>query len=378
MTNTVVICIKWISHYRKRFYELLRSDLAARGIQLRVICGEPTSHDDRTKRDWVALEWTTKIRNTQIGPFLWQPALKALESPKLVIVEQASRLLLNYVLHASRVYRAMKLAYWGHGRNFQARAPNGLGESLKRWLACKADWWFAYNELSARHLEEIGFPRERITDVENTIDTKELAAMAGSLSQQDIGAFKEQLGISNARIGIYCGGLYADKRLDMLIAAASRVKEKIPEFSLIIAGGGPEGPAIRAIAKHKRWIHYLGPTFDRDKVVALKSADVYLNAGLVGLGILDAFACGLPVIVTNFRYNSPEIAYLTDGINGRISEDNTESLSRHIVTYLSNRSMQEQLAVGARTTAERFTIENMVGNFSKGISLCLAANPLRS
>ena len=37
------------------------------------------------------------------------------------------------------------------------------------------DWWFAYNDLSRGPSMSIGFPPARITTVNNTIDTRQLA-----------------------------------------------------------------------------------------------------------------------------------------------------------------------------------------------------------
>lgn len=53
-----------------------------------------------------------------------------------------------------------------------------------------------------------------------------------------------------------------------------------------------------------------------DKAISLLSArDVYCLPGAVGLSIIDAFFCGLPIVIENVRHG-PEICYFKDGVNG--------------------------------------------------------------
>jgi exopolysaccharide biosynthesis WecB/TagA/CpsF family protein len=52
----------------------------------------------------------------------------------------------------------------------------GLGcpkqEKWKQIWLTKVDWWFAYNDLSAGIVRSLGYPEERITSVQNAIDTR--------------------------------------------------------------------------------------------------------------------------------------------------------------------------------------------------------------
>ena len=52
----------------------------------------------------------------------------------LIVLIQENRLLSNYPLMIRRWRRGQRLAYWGHGLNFQSKAPNGISERLKRKL----------------------------------------------------------------------------------------------------------------------------------------------------------------------------------------------------------------------------------------------------
>src|SRR5690242_9872256 len=97
----VAIVYKSLPQYRRRFFELLKLKLDEIGIDLILIYGQ-AGKKDSTKKDTVDISWATRINNKifYIGPqeFYWQPCLHLLKEVDLVIVEQASRLLVNYVL----------------------------------------------------------------------------------------------------------------------------------------------------------------------------------------------------------------------------------------------------------------------------------------
>ena len=90
----------------------------------------------------------------------------------LVVVEQANRQLVNYrLLLRSALRHRPRVVFWGHGGNLQASGPlAALGERIKRSLSRRAHWWLAYTEGSADRVAALGFPRDRITVVQNAVE----------------------------------------------------------------------------------------------------------------------------------------------------------------------------------------------------------------
>src|SRR5688500_6488374 len=157
----VAIIYTYIPQYRWRFYEVLKDKLDQMGIELVLIYGQP-SPKDALKKDAVDLHWARKIHNLYftIGRwvFCWQPVLSLVRDADLVIVEMANKLLVNYFLLLQNSFGIRKIAFWGHGRNFQAKATDRFSEWIKRILSTKVYWWFAYNDTSAKVVEALGFP----------------------------------------------------------------------------------------------------------------------------------------------------------------------------------------------------------------------------
>ena len=368
----VVIVQSTVRHYRACFFSALPERLARDQINLRVIYSAPNPQQAR-KCDCVDLNsgLGIKVRADWIFPnrVVYQHAWRHLADAHLVVVEHASKHLLSYLLFASRAVSPRKVALWGHGFN-----QNGsrLGEILRRRMLRLPDWWFAYTGATLRYLLAQGVPAEITTNVQNAIDTNALARAANRISLDQIDAMRKRLGISApARVGLFCGSLYTPKRLPMLIASSAIVKCAVPNFHLVVVGAGPERSVVENAARKQPWIHYVGPKFDDERAPYFRIADLVLNPGMVGLGILDAFAVGLPVLTTDIPIHCPEIEYLEDGRNGIVTRHNPAEFAQAVVRTLSNDDLRGRLRDGARISGRSYTLSNMVGNFARGVNACL-------
>lgn len=369
----VLIAYKDLPHYRVRFFEELREKLASRDVNLRLVYGQP-SGKRALKKDTAALDWAQFRRNRVLRIFgrelIWQPVLHEARSCDLVIVEQASRLLANYPLLLWQHLGGPKVCLWGHGRNFQAaEGGHGIAEAVKRVASKQAHWWFAYNETSADIVTALGFPRQRIVSVQNAIDTAELVELSESIKEDEVEAARALLGLKSHRVGVFVGGMYPEKRLPFLLEACARVKQYVPDFEALFIGGGECQDTVAEAAVRHDWIHYVGPRFGREKVLYFKMGRVVLMPGLVGLGVLDAFALGVPMVTTAVPYHSPEIEYLENGRNGLVVSDasSVDAYAEAVVRLLTDDEEHSRLVAGCTAARNRYTVSEMVDRFVEGV-----------
>lgn len=367
-----------LAQYSVPFQNGARARLAENGVQYEAIYGQPDL-DQAAKGDQATLGWERKVTNRylRVGPFqaVWQPVLKDICGCDLAIVGQENRRLVNYFAQALGRFRPSRLAFWGHGKNFQVEQRLNLAESWKRYWATRCDWWFTYTEATGKLIEGYGFPAERITIFQNAIDTSELRQWADKIGDEELNSLRRQLGITTDKVAIYVGGLYDLKRIDFLIEAAKEVRRRIPEFQLIVVGAGVDRPLVEAAAAKNPWIHYRGPRFGREKAAIFCLGRAFMMPGLVGLAILDGSALGIPVVTTAYPYHSPEIGYLKPGENGLMVDDwrNPAAYADAVVAVLCDDVLRAKLAAGARLMAQTYTIENMIQRFCEGVLAALAA-----
>jgi glycosyltransferase involved in cell wall biosynthesis len=367
----VVIVQRRMTHYRVPLFDLLRRKLSHSGIDLEVAYGDP-AEAEKKKNDSSSLAWGRyqPCRYWANGMLCWQNLAVPVRDADLVIVTQENKLLYNYYLLFRK--RNFKLAFWGHGANMQASNRNGLLERWKAWTSTHVDWWFAYTSLTVRLIEQYGFAPGRITNLENTIDTDMLAAHVGTITGEEVAALRTRLGIGDGPVGLYIGSLYREKRIGFRLEAAQRIAEEIPDFHMLIRGDGPERNLVEAAAAHCRWLRYPGSMQGRDKALYLCLADVFLNPGMVGLSILDAFVAGEALVTTDCGIHSPEIDYLVNGDNGLVTENTVKAYAAEVTTLLRDPERLAHLRERARQSAAHYSIENMAENFHAGILQALA------
>lgn len=381
MARQVLIVQKTIPQYRRRFFELLREYLAHEDIELVLVYGQPEPAE-ASRRDIVHLDWAVERRTLFLSVLqrrlYWQPCLADAMQADLIIVEQASKLMVNYVLLALQVVGVKRLALWGHGRTLNATLPSRIGEAAKAFMSRRVHWWFAYNEISARYVRELGYNAARITSVENAIDTLALAVAGAAVTEGELAQLKAKLGLGGTNVCLYVGAMYPEKRLPFLIAACELVKEQVPDFEMLFIGSGPDQHLVEEAAARNAWLRYLGPLFGDDKVAYFRLAKLVLMPGRVGLGVLDSFALEAPTVTTAVPYHAPEVDYLEDGVNGVMVQDSGSptKYAGRIAILLADPSALERLKAGCRRSARLYSIENMTRNFADGVVAALEAEPL--
>lgn len=377
--KTVLFVTRVVQAYRESFHDLVRALLAEAGVRYDVVQGE-AEEMHQLKGDTIQLPWASTLRNRFVGPrhreLIWQPLLRDVQAYDLVIVGQENKYLTNYFLQLGRGRIFPKIALWGHGRNFQARDPNSRAEQWKRYWAVRCDWWFGYTDETRRHLEQLGFPSDQITVFNNSVDTSGLAAVAESIDDSESAAAALAIGAQGNNIAIFVGSLYPDKRLEFMIKAADCVRARVPDFTLIVVGGGVDKSMLDALALTRPWLIVAGPKFGREKVALMRAAKLFLMPGLVGLAVLDAAAIGLPMVTTAYPFHSPEIAYLRDGENGVVVQDwqNVDAYAEAVTRLMLDPVRRSRLSVATRRMAAAYTVEAMAERFAGGIVQALAHN----
>ena len=95
-------------------------------------------------------------------------------------------------------------------------------------------------------------------------------------------------------------------------------------------------------------IYKIGPIYGDESLVLLSLSDIFCIPGHVGLSIVDAFWCGLPVVTENVIH-APEIMYLKDGENGfMVAAGNIPQLAQKLETLLLDDELRGRFSRAAR------------------------------
>ena len=360
----------------------MKENLEEAGIKYRLLYSDPKG-TAAEKGDTVELDWAEKIPSKQLRilgkEIILQSYLDRTKDVDLLVIGQENRLIANYAAIILGRLRKRPVAFFGHGKNFQAAGKKPLAEAWKRRWSNTVQWWFTYTDGCASIVEQNGFPKEFITVVNNSIDLNAIKSEINAVPSQVRESLRADMLRGSRNVAVYVGGIYKEKRIPFLIEAAKVIRASVPDFQLLVIGSGPDAGLVAEAAAAYPWIHHAGPKFGIEKTELVLTAKVWLMPGLVGLAVLDSFAYGVPIVTTDLPYHSPEFEYLTDGVNGVVVHDSqsTSEYARAVVDLLDNEQHRAALIRGASEALKAYSIEKMAARFASGAERALRGDPER-
>ncbi len=230
------------------------------------------------------------------------------------------------------------------------------------------------SELGQRQMaRQLRLPLQRIAHLPNGIDPGRFDAHA----TQTRHLVRESLGyLPHERVIGIVGSLTAVKGHDLLLTAFANTARTIPAIRLLVVGDGPLRGALEATARelsiHDR-VHFSGW---RDDVPALLGAmDTYVCASRsegMSNALLEAMACGLPVIATSVGDHPTMIR---DGIDGlMVPPNDAQSLTSAIILILETPELAHRLGAAARSRAGSFDLQRSVAAYQQFYRSLLVAS----
>ncbi|HEY4273051.1 MAG TPA: glycosyltransferase [Candidatus Udaeobacter sp.] len=162
-------------------------------------------------------------------------------------------------------------------------------------------------------------------------------------------AFFERFGACNgeARL-LYVGRISREKDLDLLAAAYHRLRDEGLRVQLFVVGHGPYSEAFAKSLPEAVFTGYLRGT---ELATAYASADVFVfpsTTDTFGNVILEAQACGLPVVVSDSGGPKELVA---NNRNGLITKSHdVDDFARAIRVLVTNSTLREQMSRSARNS----------------------------
>ncbi len=161
---------------------------------------------------------------------------------------------------------------------------------------------------------------------------------------------------------LFAGRLQEQKNLGQLLDELARLRrEGMTAFRLHVAGDGPLGPAMRLLAARLGLgasVVWHGWVADKQELVALyQGADCFVNPSLYeGLPntVLEAMACGLPVVASRVAGNDVLVAEGETGLLFNLEEP--RQLGRALADLARDREAARRMGAAGRDRA--------VGRFS--------------
>jgi len=348
MIRVLLIHADKIPHYRVPIYGYLSKYLKDYGFDFIVTSDGIDSGNPHT----IEFQYAEMPLSTlSIGRFLYRHQFDV-----IIDYMELRHLYLFPTYFIAKGLLGQKMIYWGQGRDLLDTETR-----IKNFAYATEQAMCDAIILYAEHLKKYVPERfhNKVFVANNTLCLNYSGLPSGMTREQVLA----QYGIKTKKNIICMGRMQKRKRLDHLAEALSYMNR--PDIGLILVGPDPEG-VLDTIKGDN--VYKLGPIYGDKKFDLLTASDVYCLPGAVGLSIIDAFHCGLP-IVTEDGDESAEIMYLKDGVNGFVvPRGSIGEMAQKLKLLLGNDRLRRQFSEAAkREIAENANMDKLCAGFKDAL-----------
>lgn len=211
-----------------------------------------------------------------------------------------------------------KVLYTAHGFHFHKGGPLAswlLYYPVEKWLASLTDCLITINSEDYTCAASRGFRAGQIRHVHGVGVNTELFKPAEDAARKQL---RKKHGYSDDQIlMIYAAEFNENKNQELLLHAFAQLKPKAPKARLLLAGEGPKQEACKRLAAQLGIAHmvdFLG--YRQDMGMLLPMCDVAVASSFregLPVNIMEAMACGLPVVAA---HNRGHAELIEEGRNG--------------------------------------------------------------
>ncbi len=199
-------------------------------------------------------------------------------------------------------------------------------------------------------LEQIGIHKENISVIRPGVDLVQFKKGNKTFADPTI---------------LYLGKIKRYKNISVLIDLHLRIRQVVPSVKLILAGDGYDRPVIEAIVREKNLsseIQVLGHVSELEKVRLYQNSWIYVTPSQMegwGLTVIEANACGLPVV----GFSVPGLIDSIDSGNSGYLVKSFEELVEKVVQLLTNNELRHKFKENALQRAQLFSWEKSSEEF---------------
>jgi len=235
---------------------------------------------------------------------------------------------------------------------------NNLWNKYLSWTYDKAESLIYPSKMAYTLLDKLSKKDQKSHVISNGINTEEFKPLL-------VGDFHSRFNLKEDRTKLlFVGRLFPEKSVDTLIKSIPHIIEKHSNIHLMIVGDGHLRSKLEKLAidlKVDKFISFLGLVSEEDKILAYNASDIFILpslAELEGMVVLEAMACGKPIIIGDAKMSASRF-FVED--NGFLFESkNPKDLSDKISILLSDINLREKMGKKSLEKSKDYDINNSV------------------
>lgn len=199
--------------------------------------------------------------------------------------------------------------------------------------------------------------------VPNSIEVEKFRNISPEIKKE----IKNNLGIKDdEKVLIYIGRMALEKNLAFMLQSYKIILKEKPATKLVIIGEGPELEALKSLALQlgiNKNVIFTGRIEYPEIPNYITIADIFIVTSTTEvrpLAIIEAFACGLPVVSLDVPWARDIIK---DSVEGILAPQNAAKYSEKVIELLYNEDNLKKISANARAAAGNYSLYNTAKKF---------------
>jgi glycosyltransferase involved in cell wall biosynthesis len=223
-------------------------------------------------------------------------------NPDVVVTNEMGFRTLQALIYGT-LMRKPVWVWWG-GSPHTESTIGGLRRAMRSLISRWAKHWFSYGISSTEYLVSIGIPRDRIVQIQNSVDETQYTAKVSP-----------RFDIQPRPLILHVGQYVQLKGIDLLLRAAATLQQEGQQFSLLLIGSGPDREKLEDLAKELKLknVHFESSLRPEEMPSVYRSGDclIFPTLGDVwGTVANEAVLSGIPVLCSKYAGCAPD--FFTD------------------------------------------------------------------
>jgi glycosyltransferase involved in cell wall biosynthesis len=234
---------------------------------------------------------------------------------------------------------------WGkYWHTYYGRIKGEIARWIEKVVARASGTIVTHSQQTKNALICLGAKEERITISAHGVDFTAIEGVSSSPEKSDV---------------IFAGRLIKEKNIDIVLKSVAIIKNETSEIRCIIIGEGPEKERLMQLAEslHLKENIVFKPFLEYAQMLSLlKASKVFVFPSTregFGIAVIEAMACGLPVITVHHPMNA-SLELIKDGENGFICAVDEKDIAAKILLLCKDTGAREAMALRALSSVRKF------------------------
>jgi glycosyltransferase involved in cell wall biosynthesis len=219
-------------------------------------------------------------------------------NPDVVVTNEMGLRTLQAVIYGT-LMRKPVWVWWG-GSPHTESTIGGLRRAMRFFISRWVKYWFSYGITSTEYLVSIGIPRDRIVQIQNSVDETQYTVNV-----------PPKFNMEPHPVILHVGQFVQLKGIDLLLRAAAVVQREGQKFSMLLVGSGPDKQKLEDLAKvlNLQNVHFHSSLKPEEMPSVYRSGDclVFPTLGDVwGTVANEAVLSGIPVLCSKYAGCAPD------------------------------------------------------------------------